>query len=96
MSPLIELAADAQHALDETVRQRLIDAEVIDEDISAGAIRAISDFLTGSVSDEAIERIAEQNAIVAATLDTDTVIGGELATEWLVAPDDGEWRVVWF
>ena len=47
------------------------------------------------MSDEAIERIAEQNAIVAATLEADTVIGGELATEWLVAPDDGAWRVVW-
>lgn len=94
-SPLRDIAADVPNVFDGTVRQELIDSSVVDENLSGEEIRDISDFLAASVSDETIESIAEENAIVAVTLDSDEIIGGVLAKEWLVAPEDGAWRLVW-
>lgn len=94
-SPLLDLAEDTPEAFGGTVQQNLLDTDVIEEDLSADAIRGLSEFFAGSVSDDAVARLAARNAVVAATLESDSVLGGELAVEWLVAPEDGEWRVVW-
>jgi hypothetical protein len=96
VSPLSELAADVPMAFDGTLRQELVDAEVVEEDVGAERIEAISDFFAASAGSEGIERLAGDNAVVAVTLETDGVIGGRVAKEWLVAPEDGEWRLVWF
>jgi hypothetical protein len=95
-SPLPALADASPNAFDGALRQSLVDAEVVATDVSAETIRSISDFLAGWLSDEAIETIAETNAVVAVSLESEAVIGGELAKEWLVAPEGGEWRLVWF
>jgi hypothetical protein len=84
VSPLSELATDAPMAFDGTLRQELVDVE------------DVSDFFAASVGEEGIARLAGNNAVVAVTLESEEVIGGRVAKEWLVAPEDGEWRVVWF
>jgi hypothetical protein len=94
-SPLRDVAADIPNVFDGTVGQHLVDVTVVDENVSSEEIRETSDFFTGSVSDETIESIAEENAVVAATVESDGIIGGVFATEWLVAPEDGAWRLVW-
>jgi len=78
------------------VSQELVSAKIVAEDISSEDIRDISDFFADSVSTEEIETIADKNAVVAVTLTSDNVIGGELAKEWLVAPEGDSWRLVWF
>ena len=92
-SPLSRLAEDVPMAFDATVRQELSEVAVADEDVSADEIRAISEFLAASLTDAEIESIAAENAIVSATVVGGD--GGEFTIEWLVATDDGEWRVVW-
>jgi hypothetical protein len=95
-SPLPRVARDIPRAFDGALSQELVDTEVVDEDIGADEIRNISDFFAGSVSDDEMATLAEDNAVVAVTLEAADVAGGELAKEWLVAPEDGEWRLVWF
>ena len=95
VSPLSALAADAPMAFTSTLRQELVDTEVVERDIDAERIEAISDFFAASVGEEGIARLAGDNAVVAVTLDDETVAGGRVAVEWLVAPEDGEWRLVW-
>jgi hypothetical protein len=95
-SPLLDVATDVPSLLDGALRQRLVDIEVVDENLSGGEIRNVSEFFAGAVSQEAVEGIAENNAVVAVTLETEDVIGGVFAKEWLVAPEDGAWRLVWF
>lgn len=94
-SPLRDIAADVPSVFDGTVGQELLDSSVVDEDLSSEEIREISDFFAASVSDETVESIAEENAIVAVTLESDEIIGDALAKEWLVALEDGAWRLVW-
>jgi len=96
VSPLSELAESAPSSLDGALRQNLVETEVIAENIDAATIREISAFFAGSVSDEERAALAETNAVVAVTLESEDVVGGELAKEWLLAPEDGEWRLVWF
>jgi len=95
VSPLLNVAENTPSVFDGALRQELVDVDVVKENIGAKAIRDISDFLAGSVSDQEVAALAETNAVVAVTLESDEVMGGELAKEWLVAPDDGEWRLVW-
>jgi hypothetical protein len=95
-SPLLDVATDVPGVFDGALRQRLVDTEVVGEDLSTGEILDVSDFFAGAVSREEVETIAENNAVVAVTLETEDVIGGVFAKEWLVAPEDGEWRLVWF
>lgn len=95
-SPLSDVATDVPRLLDGALRQRLADVEVVDEDLSGGEVLETSDFLAGAVSQEEVEGIAEDNAVVAVTLETGDVVVGVFAKEWLVAPEDGEWRLVWF
>lgn len=95
-SPLPDVAGSIPRVFDETVSQELVSAEVVAEDVSSEDVRDVSDFFAGSVSTEEIETIADENAVVAVTLTSDNVIGGELAKEWLVAPEDDSWRLVWF
>lgn len=80
-SPLRDIAADVPSVFDGTVGQELLDSSVVDEDLSSEEIREISDFFAVSVSDETVESIAEENAIVAVTLESDEIIGGPLAKE---------------
>ena len=96
VSPLSELATDAPMAFDGTLRQELVDVEVVEEDVGAERIEDISDFFAASVGEEGIAQLAGNNAVVAVILEADGVIGGRVAKEWLVAPEDGEWRLVWF
>jgi hypothetical protein len=96
VSPLSELATDAPMAFDGTLRQELVDVEVVEEDVGAERIEDISDFFAASVGEEGIAQLAGNNAVVAVTLEADGVIGGRVTKEWLVAPEDGEWRLVWF
>ena len=95
-SPLPALADASPNAFDGALEQSLVDAEVVATDVSAETIRSISDFFAGWLSDEEIDTIAETNAVVAVSLESEEAIGGELAKEWLVAPEGGEWRLVWF
>lgn len=95
-SPLVDVATDIPRLLDGALRQRVVEIEVVDEDLSGAEILDVSDFFAGAVSQESVERIAENNAVVAVTLETEDVVGGAFAKEWLVAPEDGEWRLVWF
>ena len=95
-SPLPELADASPNGFDGTLEQTLVDAEVVATDVSAKRIRSISGFFAGWLSDEELETIAEENAIVAVSLESDAVIGGELAKDWLVAPEGGDWRLLWF
>ena len=92
-SPLSRLAEDVPMAFDAAVRQELSDAAVVDEDLSADRIRSISGFLAASLTEAEVESIAAENAVVSATVVGGD--GGEFEVEWLVATDDGEWRVVW-
>ncbi|RLM68176.1 hypothetical protein DVK05_10490 [Halorubrum sp. Atlit-8R] len=92
-SPLSRVAEDVPMAFDATVRQELSEAAVVEEDVSAARIRSISGFLAASLSDAELEAIAAENAVVSATVVGGD--GGEFELEWLVATDDGEWRVVW-
>lgn len=94
-SPLRDVAADVPNVFDGTVGQQLLDVTVVDENVSSEEIRDISDFFAASVSDQTINIIAEENAIVAATVESEDILGGVFATEWLVAPEDGAWRLVW-
>ncbi|ELZ27742.1 hypothetical protein C475_07470 [Halosimplex carlsbadense 2-9-1] len=95
-SPLPKAAEDIPRTLDGALNQEVAEIEVVAEDIDAQAVREVSDFFAGSVSDEAVKTIAEDNAVVAVALETDEVVGRTFAKEWLVAPEDGEWRLVWF
>jgi hypothetical protein len=95
-SPLPEVAEDVPRTLDGALNQEVDEIEVVEEDVSAETVRDFSDFFAESVGEEAIGSIAEENAVVAVTLETDDVVGGTFAKEWLVAPEDGEWRLVWF
>lgn len=96
VSPLLDVATDIPRLFDGVLRQQLVDVAVVSQDIDGAEIRAISDFFAGSVSEDEVERLAENNAVVAVTLETEDVIGGVFAKEWFVAPEDGEWRLVWF
>jgi hypothetical protein len=93
-SPLRELAGTTPFPFDDVRRQRLVSTTVLAEDIDAARIRQISDFFAAYVGDAGVEAIAEENAVVAVTLDTD-LPGGTLAKEWLVAPENGRWRLAW-
>ncbi|OTF06014.1 hypothetical protein [Halorubrum sp. SD612] len=93
VSPLSTLAEDVPMAFDTTVRQELADAAVVEENVSADRIRSISGFLSASLTDEELESIAAENAVVSATVVGGD--GGEFERRWLVATDDGEWGVVW-
>ncbi|SNR52903.1 hypothetical protein SAMN06266787_103145 [Halorubrum ezzemoulense] len=93
VSPLSTLAEDVPMAFDTTVRQELADAAVVEENVSADRIRSISGFLSASLTDEELESIAAENAVVSATIVGGD--GGEFERRWLVATDDGEWGVVW-
>ncbi|MEZ3165358.1 twin-arginine translocation signal domain-containing protein [Halorubrum sp. RMP-47] len=92
-SPLSEVAADVPGLFDGARRQRLIEAAVVARDVDAERVRSSSDFFSGAADDEAIETIAAENAIVSVTVAGEG--GDEFELEWLVAPDDGEWRLVW-
>ncbi len=96
VSPLSRLAADTPLAFDSTLRQELVDSRVVAGDIGAERIRAISDFFAAAAGEAGLARLAGDNAVVAVTLEADGIVGGRLAKEWLVAPEDGEWRLVWF
>lgn len=96
VSPLSEVAESLPSTLYEASRQDLVETEVVARDIDAERIQEISSFFAGTVSDEEIAALADTNAVVATTLEDDEVIGGELAKEWLLAPEDGNWRLVWF
>lgn len=96
VSPLSKLATDVPMAFDGTLRQELVDVEVVEEDVGAERIEAVSDFFAASVGEEGIARLAGNNAVVAVTLAAGEATGGRVAKEWLVAPEDGEWRLVWF
>jgi len=94
-SPLGRLAEETPMAFDSTVRQEFVDAAVVAEDLSAERIRSVSGFLAASLTDDEAESIADENAVVSATVEDDGDEGGELEFRWLVATDDDEWRVVW-
>jgi len=92
-SPLGGVAADVPGLFDGARRQRLVEAEVVARDVDAERVRSVSAFFSGAVDDEAIETVAAENAIVSVTVAGED--GDEFELEWLVAPDDGEWRLVW-
>ncbi|TKX80461.1 hypothetical protein [Halorubrum sp. SD626R] len=94
-SPLSRLAEDVPMAFDSTVRQELADATVAAEDVSADRIRAISGFLAASLDEGEVESIAAENAVVSAVVADDGAEDGGFEVRWLVATDDGEWRLVW-
>jgi hypothetical protein len=96
VSPLLDVATDIPRLFDGALRQQLVEAEVVDENLSDEEILDISEFFAGSVSQTEAETLAETNAVVAVTLEAEEIIGGAFAKEWLVAPEDGEWRLVWF
>lgn len=96
VSPLPDVAESSPSVFDGALEQELVDVDLVEKNVSADTIRNMSAFLAGSVSDEEVATLAETNAVVAVTLESDRVMGGTLAKEWLVAPEDDEWRLVWF
>jgi len=93
-SPLRKLAADAPTVFDDVLEQDLVDMVVTRRDVDAGYIEDISGFLAGSLSDAELETLAETNAVVAVTVDSANS-AGRVRRDWLVAPEDGDWRLVW-
>jgi len=91
-SPLRRLAADAPTVFDDVLEQYLVDIVVTRRDVDAGYIEGISGFLAGSLSDAELETLAETNAVVAVTVGS---AAGPVRKEWLVAQEDGDWRLVW-
>jgi len=97
-SPLSRVAEDVPRVFDGPIDQELIARLVVAEDVETGRIREFSEFFAGSLSDAALETLAANNAIVTAILERKTADRKIIRTslEWLVAPEDGEWRLVWF
>lgn len=95
-SPLPRLAEDVPRGFDGTLRQTVTRTEVVAEDVDAETVRGFSQFFAAATGDDGIEAVAGDNAVVRVTLDTTTPEIGELAKNWLVAPEDGAWRLVWF
>lgn len=95
VSPLSDVAEASPGLFAGAVRQNLVDVEVVQRDVDAEQILSVSDFFAGSVTDEAVAAIVEENAVVAVTLESDRVGVGAYVLEWLVATDDGQWRLVW-
>ena len=95
LSPLPRVAEDIPGALGEARGLAVVDGAVVERDVGAERIRGISEFLAGSLSDADTDTLAGDNAVVAVTLEAERVVGGRLAKEWLVAPEDGAWRLVW-
>jgi len=93
-SPLRRLAADAPTVFNDVLEQDLVDMVVTRRDVDAGYIEDISGFLAGSLSDAELETLAETNAVVAVTVDS-ADSAGRVRREWLVAPEDGDWQLVW-
>jgi hypothetical protein len=91
-SPFRRLAADAPTVFDDVLEQDLVDMVVTRRDVDADYIEDISGFLAGSLSDAELETLAETNAVVAVTVGS---AAGPVRREWLVAPEDGDWRLVW-
>ncbi len=92
-SPLVDIAEDTPLVFDDPLDQTVRSTEVVAEDVGRERIRGISDFLAASLDDDELAAVAEENALVATTLDDPSA--GEVTIEWLVATRDGEWRVVW-
>ena len=95
-SPLPVLAGSTPSALGEARAQTLVDSEVVATNVGTDRIAGTSDFFTEWPGQAAIETIAQHNAVVAVTLEDDRVEGGTVEKEWLVAPENGDWRLVWF
>jgi hypothetical protein len=94
-SPFLDIVTENPRFSEEVLRQELVGIEVIEENVTGEEIRDISDFFAASVTEEEVDTIAETNAVVAVTLETEDVVGGVFGKEWLVAPEDGEWKLVW-
>lgn len=95
-SPLPDVATDVPSAFAGALQRDLVSSAVVERDLDAVQIRDISEFLAASVSDRELDALTDENAVVAATLETDEVAGGTVTINWLVAPEDDAWRIVWF
>lgn len=96
LSPLRRVADDIPRTLDGVSSQKVLEKQVVETEIDADGVRGFSDFLAGSVGDGGLETLAEENAVVSVRLEDDSLERPELRLEWLVAPEDGAWRLVWF
>jgi len=79
-----------------------VETAVVDADLGSEAIQE-DFFLASEVSAEDLETVAGENLVVEAVLSGGTaVLGGDAAddgddddtTEWLVAPENGDWSIV--
>ena len=52
--------------------------------------------MTNWASRDELDTIAEENAVVAVSLRDGQLGVEELEQLWLLAPDNGTWRLVWF
>lgn len=80
-----------------------VETEILDEDIGADEIQTEFEVLTEeeakeagfgldfAVSEETLEEVGEENALVEATVTTDE--GDEEQEEWLVTTEDGDWVI---
>ncbi len=76
---------------EELRRGTLRDTEVVARNVGPGAV---TNRLGGDESAPQVRSVAEENAVVDATVEYDQV--GETTREWLLATEAGEWRMVWF
>lgn len=70
----------------------LLETEIVARNIDAGGV---TNRLGGRESAPKIQSIAAENAVVTATVAFEQ-LEGPVTTEYIVAPEDGEWRIVWF
>lgn len=97
-SPLSMVADDVPNAFDDPLDQELIARQVVGEDVDTERVEGFSDFFAGSLSESDVETLAGNNAVVTTILDWRGANGApvRISREWLVAPENGEWRLVWF
>ncbi len=94
-SPLATVAEDVPGFLSDVRRQEVLETRVVETDVGADRIAGFSEFFAGAVTDGDLATFAEENALVSATLRNDQAGMAVFRVEWLVATEDGRWRLVW-
>ena len=93
VSPLATEDGVPAMALQSETALRFTDTAVADRGLTADEVSSLSGFLAGWLSDDDLAAVAAENALVDVTLASDETGGPTL--RWLVATDDGDWRLVW-
>lgn len=96
LSPLEDVAKYTPWYFRGLRRRTLEDTSIAAENIDTGEIANEFSPVTNWASRDEVDAIAEENAVVAVSLRDDQLGVEELEQTWLLAPDNGAWRLVWF